>query len=150
MINIIFQRLLILFLGVILISACSAPTAAPTLTPTTNGEILPILTITGVEVHIGEQITFTGKTTLAEGACLRSELTQDGDLVPWWPSSECFPVTGQTWQISVTLDTDGRPSTLDDEAQYQLRAWWDVDPKGVADVFYFDLASPPPGPSSSE
>ena len=94
-----------------------------------------------MEVRTAEEITFSGTTTLPEGACLLSELTQDGDLVPWWPGDACTPVSEPTWEINVFLT-----EPLDEGAQYRLRAWWDDDPQGVADVFYFDLASPPPRP----
>jgi hypothetical protein len=48
------------------------------------------------------------------------------------------------WQTGLTLVTTGRPTALEQDAQYALRAWWDADPDGVTDVFYFDLATPPP------
>jgi hypothetical protein len=50
----------------------------------------------------------------------------------------------QMWQTGLTLVTTGRPTALEQDAQYALRAWWDADPDGVTDVFYFDLATPPP------
>jgi hypothetical protein len=34
-------------------------------------------------------------------------------------------------------------TTLPEGAQYIPRAWWDADPDGAADVFYFDLETPP-------
>ena len=36
-------------------------------------------------IPAAEGITFTGTTILPKGACLLSELTQDGDIVLWWP-----------------------------------------------------------------
>lgn len=126
-----------------LLSACTAPAGAPT--PVQATPTIPAgsytLDISGVEVRAGERITitFTGTTTLPEGACLITQLTADGADVEWWPQGHCAPI-GPTWEIGVTL-----PGPLDDEAHYRLHAWWDGDPAGVTDVFYFDLA-PPPGP----
>jgi hypothetical protein len=124
-----------------LLAACAAPTPAPALTQPATREGPYTLAVTGVEVRTGEGITFTGTATLPEGACLLSELTRDGDPVPWWPGDACTPVGGPTWEINVSLTED-----LDEDSQYALRAWWDEDPEGVADVFTFDLAPPPPGP----
>ncbi|MBW6467131.1 MAG: hypothetical protein K0B06_11550 [Brevefilum sp.] len=121
------------------LAACAPPPAAPT--QPDPGTDHYTLDITGVEVRAGEQIAFTGTTTLPEGACLLSELTQDGDLVPWWPGDTCTLISGPTWKINVFLT-----EPLDEDAQYTLRAWYDEDPEGVADVFYFDLAPPPQGP----
>jgi hypothetical protein len=116
------------------LTACTAPVSRTPIQPDPGTDHYT-LDITGVEVRAGEEITFTGTTTLPEGACLLSELTQDGDLVPWWPGDACTLISAPTWEINVFLT-----EPLDEGAQYRLRAWWDGDPEGVADVFYFDLA----------
>lgn len=152
------QRLSLLIsltLAVSLLAACVDPAAvmrtetlAPTAPPTAPHPPTDLqkITITGVEVHPGKQISFTGRTSLPDDACLRSELTQDGAPVTWWPVDDCTPVTHGTWQISVTLGSGDHPATLEEDAQYRLRTWWPEDPAGVVAVFYFDLAPPPPAP----
>lgn len=116
----------------------------PQLTPEPEVD-LPKINITGVEVQEGELIAFSGETSLPQGECLNSKLTQDGTLLDWWPVDQCFPLEAPDWRISVALGSSDRPKNLDSNAQYRLKVWWSSAPETVVDVFYFDL-TPPPSP----
>lgn len=101
------------------------------------------ITIEGVQVHSGNSIAFTGRSTLPEGTCLQTELVADGERESWWPVEDCVPVGGDgTWTIVVPLGEGGAPDELDPTVQYELRAWQQSDPTMQA-VFWFDLAGPP-------
>ena len=71
----------IILLLAILLAACAPSPAAPA--QPDPGTDTYTLDIAGVEVRADEEITFTGTTTLPEGACLLSELTRDGEVLPW-------------------------------------------------------------------
>ena len=107
-----------------------------------NGQIKAGIDINHVEVHRGERIIFSGKTSLSTGACIESQLFEDGVPVSWWPSDVCFLITSEEWEFAVLLGEDDGSGKLDDSAQYQLQVWWADAPEETVDEIYFDLAGP--------
>lgn len=95
-----------------------------------------------IEVRSGEQIIFSGETTLSEDECINSQLFKDDNPVGWWPSDQCFSITSENWQFTVPLGEDSFPEELDDSAQYRLQVWWAGAPEETVDEIYFDLAGP--------
>ncbi len=154
-IKVIFAVLLLV--GMSFLSACQqavtpqvvegpSPTPDVPVQPTAPEEAIvdtPLVNITSVTVERGEQINFSGRTSVPEGECLYSQLYQNETLVEWWPAGKCFPVTGMDWTISVSLGEEGVPEDLDRHAEYTLKVWWPGEPEVASNFFTFDLSSPP-------
>jgi len=99
-------------------------------------------TIVVYRVHIEQgKITFTGETTLPDGACIRTQLLSDDDAVTWWPSDACVEIHDGGWEISAPLGANGAPEEMDASAEYVLHAWAQDAPSIIA-RFSFDLAGP--------
>jgi hypothetical protein len=128
---------IVLLIGVLLLSGCGSQSPE---TPQSSGLTGSIQT-TGVQVD-PQQIIFTGRTTLPEGACIQTQLAIDGEPASWWPVETCADRQEGEWQITVAFAEAGAPDTLDDSAQYVLRAWASTDPTIKAEPFYFDLIGP--------
>lgn len=107
-----------------------------------NSQRMAEIDINHIEVQGGHQIVFSGETTLSDGECVFSQLFEDGAPVGWWPSDQCFLVSGVDWQFAVPLGEGGIPEELDDSAQYRLQVWWADAPEETVDEIYFDLAGP--------
>jgi hypothetical protein len=103
-----------------------------------HGEI----TIEGVQVADGDRIVVRGRSTLAAGTCLGSELWANGELQGWWPGDRCVEVQDGAWQMVVALGSGEVPPDLDPSAQYMLRVYQQNGPD-IVSVFAFDLAGPP-------
>lgn len=137
--------LLLFFLLMTFITGCDGqPPGVETSEPQQpiNGQSKAEIDIQHIEVHRGDQIVFSGETTLSEGECIFSQLFEDGTPVGWWPVDKCFLVTGVDWQFAVPLGEGSAPEEIDDSAQYRLQVWWASAPEETVDEIYFDLAGP--------
>jgi hypothetical protein len=100
------------------------------------------ITIDHVQIKVGGQISFSGRTTLPEGTCLQAQLLADDDPVNWWPRDTCVEVQQGDWEVSMPLPEDDGPEALGTSTQYRLRMWQRAQPS-VESWFHFDLAGPP-------
>lgn len=100
------------------------------------------ITIEGVRVTAGGAIEVYGRSTLAAGSCLGSELWADGESQAWWPGETCVPVEDGAWRMEVALGVGEVPAKLDPAAQYMVRVFQQNGPN-IVSVFAFDLAGPP-------
>jgi hypothetical protein len=89
----------------------------------------------------GDRLTFSGTTTLPDGACLNTSLLADEALFPDWPV-DCVRPTRGVWRLEVLLGEQGGPPRLNRAAQYRFHVWLQDQP-AVQDVLPFDLAGPP-------
>jgi hypothetical protein len=120
------------------LSGCAqSQTAQPEVPSPVDGTIA----IRGVHIEQGS-ISFTGETTLPDGACIQTQLQADNDEVTWWPSDACVNVHSGTWEIRVQLGVDGAPDEMNSSAQYIMRAW-SRDTPSILATFNFDLTGPP-------
>lgn len=129
---------IVLLIGALSLSGCGWESPE---TPQSS-DLTGSIRTTGVQVD-PQQISFTGRTTLPEGACIQTQLTIDGEPASWWPAETCADRQEGEWQIAVAFAEAGAPDTLDDSARYMLRAWASADPTNMAEPFYFDLIGPP-------
>jgi hypothetical protein len=129
---------IVLLMGALSLSGCGSESPE---TPQASG-LTGSLQTTGVQAS-QQQISFTGSTTLPDGACIQTQLTIDGEPASWWPSETCAVRQGSEWQIAVAFNEVNTPDTLDHSAQYMLHAWASADPTNQAEPFYFDLIGPP-------
>lgn len=125
-------RLVALSVGLWL-AAC-AP-ASPTPVPDAGR-----ITADQVEV-LADQVSLRGTTSLPDEACLFTQLTAGGMLIPDWPT-DCLRPSSGAWQLSVALGQRGQPPALNPTTAYQFHIWLRDQP-GVAATLAFDVASPP-------
>lgn len=114
-----------------------------------GGEVHGSIDVEGVRVRQGERVSFSGRSTLPDGACLLTQLSADGERVAWWPEATCVTVEDGEWTAVVPLGEGGAPEELDTAVQYTLRVWYREDP-AIDAVMSFDLAGPPPPAEEGE
>jgi hypothetical protein len=145
-------RLFVAVLAVVLVllqSGCQMPPATPTSLPGPgsmparpgNEPAAVPVTIERVEITSASgRITFSGQSTLPDGACLLSELLGNGKPLEWWPMEQCIQVAGGAWSVTVTLPPQGGKGALQANTGYELH----VAEKGAtaSAVFWFDLNGP--------
>ena len=95
------------------------------------------VTIEGVTVS-DTQITFHGKSTLPDGACINTKLLADDTPLAWWPGDTCVDIQQGKWELKVSLEDN----MLQAETQYVLHAYQRGN-KNVPATFAFDLSGPP-------
>ena len=96
------------------------------------------ITIGGVEAR-ETQITIRGLSSLAEGACINTELWADGTLLAWWPIDECVSIQNGMWEQVILLESN---HALQTGVQYMVRAYQPGGPN-IVSTFQFDLGAPP-------
>jgi hypothetical protein len=99
------------------------------------------LTIHSVHVDAG-QIVVSGRSDLAEGACILTELRVDGQAQDWWLADACATIQRGEWHVAVALGQGDAPAQLDATSMYEVRAWRKGQPQKSV-VLAFDLAGPP-------
>ena len=128
-------------------------TSLPTIDPAQNEatktvdeeplpEVVGLLRISTILVS-QDQLVVGGQSSLPEGTCILTKLSAGGDDVTWWPDGTCANLTGNEWQLEITLGTGEIPGRLDDSLNYQLEAWADIEPVIEAAPFTFDVSGPP-------
>lgn len=110
---------------------------------TSTAPPVPSIAISGVQVQEHSYIHIRGQSDLPEGACILTQLEQEGEKVSWWPDGACATVKNSQWQLTVQLGENGAPQDLDESAQYAIRAWYKDDRTIAAQHFPFDLQGPP-------
>lgn len=131
--------------GQISATASQTAEAAEKMPPNTSeASTVAQITIRGVQVQEGAYIQVRGQSDLPEGACILTQLEQEGEGVSWWPDGSCATVNNGQWQLAVQLGETGAPQNLDAKPQYAVRAWYQDDPTVAAQPFPFDLQGPPP------
>ena len=94
-------------------------------------------------------IYFHGTTTLPDGTVLVSDLYEDGEILPWWPTQQSILVDSGAWEMKVPLGVNGAPSDLKIGPWYLFKVWRQDDPS-VLGQFGFDFVGPPPpGPDGA-
>ncbi|HEY9121809.1 MAG TPA: hypothetical protein VIM80_02325 [Brevefilum sp.] len=99
--------------------------------------------ISEVQVSEKEAIFFYGQTNLPDQNCLYTSLYADDEILSWWPTGKCFPISGESWRFQVPLGMEGAPEELKPGVQYRLSVHWPGAPGSVTAEFPFDLSSPP-------
>lgn len=102
-------------------------------------------TITTESVHVvpGSHIEFAGRSNLADGTCLHTQLSTEGTPVTWWPAETCVEVEGGNWQVRVQLGENEVPQGMSRGKEYVLHVWERDSPSVEAEPFWFDLSGPP-------
>lgn len=129
----------------LLLAACTRPASrAPAILATDQA---PTITIDSVRVDQGEGIFVTGKSTLPEGKCLKTELLINRQATGWWPRDVCIEMdeTGQ-WELLVALGRNGAPAQMQPGQEYELHAWWPEKPDLVTTRFTFTPLEPTSSP----
>jgi inhibitor of cysteine peptidase len=132
-----------------LVDADQPPTDEPS-TPGTPQGHQGTITVEGVHVVPGSHIAFEGRSTLPDGARLRTELLADDEPLAWWPDGASSEVEAGHWKLSVPLGKQGAPDELSAENQYVLRVWEQGNPAVEARPFPFDVSGPPMPPPNGE
>jgi len=96
--------------------------------------------------HPGNDISFSGITTFADGTVFQTQLYIDGQPQTWWPTERTFRVSGGKWAFSVVLvglGPDVSRLHTGNDTDYYLRVWVQGNPDIFRDI-PFDLGGPPP------
>jgi hypothetical protein len=129
----------------LLLTACTRPASSPPVILVT--ENVPTITIDSVRVDQGEGIFITGRSSMPEGKCLKTELLINRQSAGWWPRDVCIEMdeTGQ-WELLVALGRNGAPAQMQPGLEYELHAWWPEKPDLVTTRFPFSPLEPTPLP----
>jgi hypothetical protein len=123
-----------------LLTACTRPASRPAFVYATDSA--PRIIIDKVQVNQGTGVYISGRSTLPDGECLKTELLADGKTADWWPREVCVTVDTGQWEMLVALGHKGAPNQLEPGAAYEIRAWWPQNPGQVSARFPFDLNGP--------
>lgn len=137
----------------LLLTACNPNSTAPSVTPTdeqttatpSSSTLRGTVTVNRARLE-GNIIQFSGKSSLADGLCVQTQLFENGVPVTWWPINECITLDQGEWSISVTLGEQDAPQELAEMTPYTVRAWAFDNPELQSELFFLDIA-PPPTPS---
>ncbi len=139
--KVILKTSLFLFLlAAGLLASCTLPASKPSVTVATRSA--PEITIERVQVSQGAGVYVSGRSTLPDGACIKTELLIDGKAADWWPKDVCVTVDAGQWEILAGLGRKGAPERLEPGKEYEIHAWWPEDPNQVSTRFPFDLNGP--------
>lgn len=127
-------------LASVLEAACTRPASKPPFVYATSSA--PRVTVDRVQINQGTGIYFSGRSTLPNGECIKTELLEDGQKANWWPVDACVTVDLGQWEMLVGLGRSGAPDRLDPGKSYELHAWWPKNPEQVTTRFPFDLTGP--------
>ena len=143
-------RVVIWLIAAAALAGCAAAPAAPPMaaSATATPPLAGTITVTQVSVT-ADEITFAGRSTLPDGACLQTQLFARSVPVDWWPLNDCVPVRNGAWALAVPLGQGGAPAALDPTVDYTLRAWAFDDPGIQSELFWLELAGPPTPPSAT-
>ncbi len=130
----------ILFLAAVLLTTCTRPASTPPFVSTTSNA--PRVTVDQVQVNQGTGIYLSGRSTLPNGECIKTELLEDGKKANWWPVDACVTVDTGNWEMLVGLGRQGAPDHLNPGINYEIHAWWPKNPEQVTTRFPFDLTGP--------
>jgi hypothetical protein len=122
------------------------PRITPSPTPTTQVDSAgrpDRIVVSGVSVRYRDAIVVKGGSTLPDGSCILTQLSQVDLLVDWWPSQTCGEVQNGGWLLVVELMGEDGPLELSEELEYAVTAWSEDDPAIESEPFYFDLQPPP-------
>lgn len=125
--------------AVLLLAGCFPPfELQPAEAP--SGWVHPARPVAADRVQVSpQQVLFSGRSTLSEGTCLRTELLAGDKPVSWWPVNTCVLVKNGQWQITVPLD---QHQALDPTVDYRLHVR-QAGSTVVEAVLAFDLGAPP-------
>jgi hypothetical protein len=103
----------------------------------------PRIFIDLVQVNEGSGVYVSGRSTLPDGACVKTELLEDQKVLEWWPRDVCVEIANGKWEFLAALGRDGAPERLNPDVEYQIHAFWPDQPDKVDTRFPFDLSGPP-------
>ncbi len=138
--DILKTTLIAILLAAALLAACTRPASTPPFTYPTRSA--PGVTVEQVQVDQGTGIYLSGRSTLPNGECIKTELLEDGKKANWWPADTCVTVDTGNWEMLVGLGREGAPEHLDPKNNYEIHAWWPKNPEKVTTRFPFDLTGP--------
>lgn len=95
-----------------------------------------------VQVNQGEGIYVSGRSTIPDGECVKTELLANAQSVAWWPRDICITVDSGRWEILAGLGRSGAPERLDPGAAYEIHAWWPKKQAETLTRFPFDIKAP--------
>jgi hypothetical protein len=130
----------ILLLTAGLLVSCTRPASKPAVVYATDSA--PRVMIDKVQVNQGEGIYVSGRSTIPNGECVKTELLANTQSVDWWPRDICIAVDGGRWEILAGLGRSGAPERLDPSTAYELRAWWPKKQAETLTRFPFDIKAP--------
>jgi hypothetical protein len=133
---------------VVMLAACSGGNSAdtPLTTPPVYGGPTRALSIETTRLYATDFLYFEGESTLPEGTALQSQLSQNGEVLGWWPSQTPILVEDGRWEIKASLGVGGAPSRLQTAMEYDFRVWEASDPSVQAEVVMSTLFASPRTP----
>lgn len=138
--NLLSNLFTLSLLAAVLITACTRPASVPSVVIATGSP--PVITIEQVQVEQGNGVYVSGRSTLPDGECVKTELTADRKAVPWWPKDICVVVDAHQWEMLAALGHNGAPERLEPDIEYEIHAWWPKNPAATSTRFPFDLNGP--------
>ena len=73
------------------------------------------------------QLAFAGRTTLADDACIQTQLFASDLPAAWWPTDTCSTLRLGRWKMIVPLLKEDGPDELRPNVTYRLQAWTKAD-----------------------
>lgn len=131
---------ILLLLVAVLLTACTRPASKPPFVYATNSA--QRVTVDQVQINQGTGIYVSGRSTLPNGECIKTELLEDGKKANWWPVDACVTVDTGHWEMLVGLGRSGAPGQLKPGIDYEIHVWWPKAPEQVTTRFPFDLTGP--------
>jgi hypothetical protein len=123
-----------------LLTACTRPASKPSVVYATSSASR--ITVDRVQINQGDGVYVSGRSTLPEGECVKTELLANGKTVDWWPRDVCVAVDTGHWEMLAGLGRKGAPERLETGVAYEIHAWWPKNPDQISTRFPFDLNGP--------
>jgi hypothetical protein len=127
-------------LAAVLLTACTRPASKPSVVYATSSA--PRVTVDRVQINQGTGIFVSGRSTLPDGECVKTELRIDKEKAGWWPQDICVAVDTGQWEMLVGLGSKSAPDQLEPGKDYEIHAWWPKNPEQVTTRFPFNLDGP--------